>query len=79
MTEAEFQNWVEFHLESPIDDFNRIHRPAALIARTFGGGDIGKYLDWLQPPRAEPELAAAGRSQADINTMRALGFLKKGE
>jgi len=77
MTEAEFMDWVAFHLESPIDDFNRIHRPAALIASRLGNGDINKYLDWLRP---QPEVVVAieGRSAADINTMRALGFLKKG-
>lgn len=48
MTEEELDAWRQFHLLYPIDDFHRIHRPAAVIASAFGG----KYeaaIDFLQP------------------------------
>jgi hypothetical protein len=68
MTEAEFRSWVEFYKMAPFDDLHRHHRPAALIARSFSGGDITDLLEWLQP-RAESK----DWNQADINTFKALG------
>jgi hypothetical protein len=50
MTQAEFMRWAEFYRAQPFDDFHRFHRPAALVAGSFGGGDMQARLDWLQPP-----------------------------
>jgi hypothetical protein len=68
MTEKEYRSWVEFYRMSPFDDLHRFHRPAALIARSFSGGDVGDLLEWLQP---RPE--AQDWTQADINTFKAFG------
>ena len=37
MTEAEFEGWREFYRLYPFDDFHVYHRPAALVAASFGG------------------------------------------
>lgn len=68
----EFEAWMEFYRLYPFDDYHRFHRPAALIASRFGNGDIVPYLDFLQPDRS-------GLTDADMATMRALGFTRKGE
>jgi len=64
MSRREFLEWVEFYEETPFDDFHRYHRPAALIAQRMAGGDIQSYLDWLLPPRPNPEM-----SGADLTTL----------
>lgn len=53
----------------PFDDLHRHYRPAALIARSFAGGDVTEMLDWLQPQRD----ANSQYSDADLNTFAALG------
>jgi len=68
MSEVEFRSWLEFYKMSPFDDLHRFYRPAALIARSFSGGDISDLLEWLQPRPASKEW-----SQADINTFKAFG------
>ena len=68
MTQAEFMAWVAFYRQHPFDDFHRIHRPAALIARSIGGGDVKAMLDWLAP-----EPVPEGYSAADVKTMAAFG------
>jgi hypothetical protein len=74
MTQAEFEGWQEFYVRYPFDDFHRFHRPAALVSTALGGGEtIQARLDWLQPDRA-----ADGLTDADMNTMRALGYTRKG-
>lgn len=70
MTQPEFLAWVEFYKLFPFDDYHRYHRPAALTAGAFGGGDIQARLDWLQPQTH----AALGYSEADLNTFKALGM-----
>jgi hypothetical protein len=72
ITQAEYHSWLQFYREEPFDDFHRYHRPAALVARSMGGGDIDEYLQWLQPPVWQEDL-----STADIRTMRALGISKE--
>ncbi len=67
MPQAEFQQWIAYFRSSPFDDYHRYHRPAALIATSFGGGDIDTRLNWLQPP-------AVDYSDADAKTMRAFGI-----
>lgn len=79
MTHAEFEGWKEFYVRYPFDDYHRFHRPAALVAhsallaQSLGGVEIQPMLDWLQPDRASESM-----SDADMNTMRALGFTRKG-
>lgn len=69
MTRREFADWQAFYRAWPFDDYHRHHRPAALIARSQGGGKIDDLLDWLQPPAWQDEL-----SDADISTLKALGI-----
>lgn len=73
MSEAEFSAWVQFYRLYPFDDFHRFHRPAALVSVALGGGEVQERLDWLQPDRG-----TEGMSDADMATMRALGFDRKG-
>lgn len=73
ITPAEFQAWIEVYRLAPFDDYHRFHRPAALVARAMGGGEMQPLLDWLQPDRA-----SEGMSDADVATMRAFGFTRKG-
>lgn len=72
MSEAEFQRWMAFYTLFPFDDFHRFHRPAALIATSFTGGEIAAKLEWLQPDTSTAEL-----SEADIGLMKLLGVTKK--
>jgi hypothetical protein len=74
MTDVEFQGWVEFYKLYPFDDFHRFHRPAALVAQSLGGGEIQARLEWLQPDRT-----TEGMTDADVATMRAFGFTRKGD
>ena len=69
MTETEFRSWVEFYKLSPFDDLHRFHRPAALIARSFSGGDVGDLIEWLQPRPQSKQW-----NQADINSFKAFGM-----
>ena len=50
MTVAEFDAWRAYYLRWPFDDYNRFHRPAALLSVRLGGGEIQDSLDFLQPP-----------------------------
>lgn len=73
MTQPEVESWREFYRMFPFDDLHRYHRPAALVAGAFGGGDIRQRLEWLQPdPRNN------GLMDSDLQTMRAFGFSAKG-
>lgn len=78
MTVAEFESWREFYQRYPFDDYHRFYRPAALgFSSAFSPenrtGAVLDALDWLQPDRSEDEL-----TDADMATMRAFGFTKKG-
>lgn len=74
MSDAEFERWLGFYQMYPFDDFNRIHRPAALIAaKGAGSTNVRAMLDFLAPSQADSEL-----SDADANTIRAFGFKRKG-
>lgn len=57
-------SWRAFYRLFPFDDLHRFHRPAALVASSMGG-DLKSRLAWLQP-----EPPAAGRTDADSNTIR---------
>ena len=70
----EFGRWVEFYRRYPFDDFHRFHRPAAMIAAAFDNGEVQSRLDWLMPDRN-----TEGLTDADMATMRAFGFTRKGE
>lgn len=72
ITPAAFQRWVAFYTLFPFDDFHRFHRPAALVATSFAGGEIGPRLDWLQPDSSTAEL-----SETDIGLMKLFGVTKK--
>jgi hypothetical protein len=69
MTQPEFLAWVEFYKIHPFDDRHRYYRPAALVARKMGGGEIDDLLNWL-----EPDPATAGYSQAALNSFKAHGI-----
>lgn len=69
MSEVEFRSWVEFYKLAPFDDLHRFHRPAALIARSFSGGEVSDLIEWLQPRPRTKEW-----NQADINTFKAFGI-----
>lgn len=74
MTQPEYLAWLEFYKLYPFDDMHRFYRPAALVSQSMAGGDMQEKLDWLQPdPRN------AGMSDADLRTLRALGFTAKGK
>lgn len=74
MTQPEFLLWLEFYRMFPFDDLHRFHRPAALVAQSLGGGgDITAKLDWLAPDPVND-----GLSDADMRTIRGLGFKRKG-
>lgn len=75
MTQPEYFSWMEFYRLYPFDDFHRFHRPAALIARMTQGPDapMQPLLDWLQPDRG-----TEGLTDADMNTMKAFGYTRKG-
>lgn len=73
MTQPEFIAWVEYFRLYPFDDLHRFHRPAALVAQSLGGGEIHTRLDWLHP---DPRNAQLG--DADLTTLRALGFKSRG-
>lgn len=74
MSQAEYHEWARFYSIFPFDDFHRFHRPAALISQSIGGGDIQARLNWLQP-----EPGTFGLNDADIETMKAFGFKRKGK
>lgn len=69
MSESEFRDWIAFYELCPFDDFHRFHRPAALVAQRFAGGDIKPLLEWLQPP-----VNLTQYSDADLKTLAAFGF-----
>lgn len=69
MTQREYEGWREFHRLFPIDDHHRLYRPAALIARSMAGGDIGPKLEWLSP---DPSMAHLNES--DARTLAAFGL-----
>ncbi len=73
MPDDEFEAWLAFHRDSPLDDEHRIYRPAALIAyATAPGakGGIEAMLDWLQK---RARISTAHFSEADLATMKAFG------
>lgn len=62
MSEPEYRRWQRFYLQQPFDDVHRYYRPAALQAAAFGGGNIGKMMDFLidkaeKPPEADADLS----------------------
>ncbi|MDD2728325.1 hypothetical protein [Malikia sp.] len=69
MTQREFRDWIAFYRANPFDDLHRYHRPAALVAQSMSGTNVQGLIDWLHPPQWQDDL-----SQADINTLRALGI-----
>lgn len=74
MSTPEFLTWIEFHKLYPIDDYQRIYRPAAMLAAVHSkDGKMKPYLDLLSPdPRNE------GLNEADLNSLRAFGYNSKG-
>ena len=72
LTRRELESWREYYRRYPFDDLHRYHRPAALVARSMGGGDVHELIDWLQPPAGEIDL-----SEADVVTLRAFGIRKE--
>lgn len=67
----EFIAWQEFYKLHPFDDYARFYRPAALVAHSLGGAEVGLLLDWLA---RESPAASSDLSDADLATMKALGF-----
>ena len=70
MPQAEYARWAEFYRLYPFDDLHRYHRPAALVA-SRQSGKLQEMMDWLAP-----EPSTASLNDADINTMRAMGFAR---
>lgn len=68
MPQPELQAWRKFYVLYPFDDFNRFHRPAALIAARMGGG-LESALRWLQP---DPLLS--GYSDSDASVLQTFGI-----
>jgi hypothetical protein len=66
MSASEFKQWVAFFSMYPFDDAHRYHRPAAVVAHSFGG----KYDDVLE--FLSPEPLPPGMSAADARTMRSM-------
>ena len=61
--------WVAFYNAHPFDDAHRYYRPAALVASSAHGAEIGPMLDWLN--RVVP--AESGYTEAELNTFKAFG------
>lgn len=76
MPQPEFLEWMAFFRLWPFDDFHRFHRPAAMVAHAAGGGDFAARLEWLQPDVRTFD--AGGLTDADRNTLAALGIKQKG-
>lgn len=74
MSEAEFQDWVDYFTAHPFDDYHRYHRPAALIATSasMGGGDVQDRLDWLAPDPTQ-----GGEQTADDQLYAAAGIRRR--
>ena len=83
MSHREFQSWKRYYRSRPFDDLHRFHRPAAVMAHSFGGGggDFGKTIDLLvnetSPERLEQSRdgTKGPYSEADLKTLAALGGL----
>lgn len=80
MTPAELTAWREFYVRWPFDDMHRYHRPAALVASSFGEGPlmdrITARLKWLAPePVAQDIPGSEHFSEADLRTMAAFGMV----
>lgn len=71
MSQPEFHQWARFYARYPFDDFNRYHRPAALVAQSIAGGEIEDKLNWLQPQ--PKDRGTENFSEADMNTFKAFG------
>lgn len=72
MSRVEFQRWMDFYEHAPFDDLHRYHRPAALVSQSLAGGKIDERLEWLEDDRSQD------MGDADMNTIRAFGFKRKG-
>jgi len=73
MSKAEFERWKLVYRHQPFDDYHRYHRPAALISQSMRGGEIEPLLEFLQPPYVPEDM-----SDADMNTLKALGIRRVG-
>ncbi|OMG88009.1 hypothetical protein [Achromobacter xylosoxidans] len=72
MTQMEFERWRHFYVLHPFDDLHRFHRPAALVATSFGG-ELKPRLDFLTRPIQTAE------EDADEVTLKAFGLGKMKE
>ncbi|MCX5592795.1 hypothetical protein [Alcaligenes endophyticus] len=73
MTVRELESWRRFYRVRPFDDLHRFHRPAALIAHSFGGGDHLEETLRILVGGVREEASAEGEfSEADKATLRAL-------
>lgn len=73
MTVRELRSWRRFYRERPFDDLHRFHRPAALIAHSFGGGDgVDETLRILIGAIRKEHGTEGEFSEADKATLRAL-------
>ena len=73
---GEFNAWLTFHSQYPIDDYHIYHRPAALIAQCMAGGKIEDKLEWLQP---SVKKESSNYDAAFVNTFKAFGLPLPGE
>lgn len=76
MSHREFESWKRLYAIRPFDDVHRFHRPAAVIAHSMGGGDLGRTLDILIDERKvidEMQRSMGGSfSEVDKATIAAL-------
>lgn len=69
MGEDEWLRWIEFFKLHPFDDYSRFHRPAALVASSMGGAEVGDLLDWLE----HKPLRTARFNEVDLSLMERFG------
>jgi hypothetical protein len=75
MSALEFRAWAEYYEAHPFDDLHRFHRPAALVASSFGGRKFDDALQFLAPelPALVEPSPGFAYSAADIATFKAFG------
>lgn len=82
MKPSELARWHQFYLRQPFDDYHRYARPAALVGHLASGSNpfsgaapapLLELLQWLAPDGSSDEM-----TEADMNTLRAMGYRAKG-
>lgn len=76
MTDREFQTWFEFYKLAPFDDRARYFRPAALVAHSMSGADLGELIGFLAGDSPAQPISDDGQgwTAADLATFKAMGM-----